>query len=93
MDRNIVSDDVIGYGIIDLDPYLNFLQVKDPELDNKDANSLSNGPSNPPPKQTKKQTTLRCFLNYDRKQAGIVQLLASFKEEKTTILSFRFETA
>jgi len=50
MDRNIVSDDVIGYGIIDLDPYLNFLQVKDPELDNKDANSLSNGPSNPPPK-------------------------------------------
>lgn len=31
MDQNIASDDVIGYGIIDLDPYLNVLQVKDPE--------------------------------------------------------------
>lgn len=49
MDRNIASDDVIGYGIIDLDPYLNLLQVKDPELDKKDPNS-SNGPTNPPPK-------------------------------------------
>lgn len=30
MDSNITSDDVIGYGIIDLDPYLNALQVKSP---------------------------------------------------------------
>jgi hypothetical protein len=50
MDKNIASDDVIGYGIIDLDPYLNLLQVKDPELDKKDPNSSSNGPTNPPPK-------------------------------------------
>jgi hypothetical protein len=40
MDKNIASDDVIGYGIIDLDPYLNLLQVKDPELEKKDATSL-----------------------------------------------------
>lgn len=91
MDKNIGSDDVIGYGIIDLDPYLNLLQVKDPELEKKDPNGLPN--SSPPKQPAKKQTTLRCFLNYDRKQAGIVQLLASFKEEKTNILSFRFETA
>lgn len=35
MDSNIASDDVIGYGIIDLDPYLNALQVGPPELQNK----------------------------------------------------------
>ncbi len=31
MDNNIGSDSLIGYGIIDLDPYLNALQVKSPE--------------------------------------------------------------
>lgn len=30
MDSNIGSDDVIGYGIIDLDPYLNVLEVSSP---------------------------------------------------------------
>jgi Ca2+-dependent lipid-binding protein len=30
MDKNIGSDDAIGYGIIDLDPYLNLLHTKDP---------------------------------------------------------------
>lgn len=30
MDSNITSDDIIGYGIIDLDPYLNALHVKAP---------------------------------------------------------------
>lgn len=35
MDSNIASDDVIGYGIIDLDPYLNALQMGSPEHDIK----------------------------------------------------------
>jgi hypothetical protein len=39
------------------------------------------------------KTTLRCFLNFDRKQAGFVVLEASFREEKTDIVHFRFETA
>lgn len=30
MDSNTTSDSLIGYGIIDLDPYLNTLQVKSP---------------------------------------------------------------
>ena len=30
MDSNVTSDDVIGYGIIDLDPYLNSLQMSKP---------------------------------------------------------------
>ena len=30
MDSNIGSDDVIGYGIIDVDPYLNVLEVSSP---------------------------------------------------------------
>ncbi len=84
MDKNIASDDVIGYGIIDLDPYLNVLQVKDPQLETKDSPNTS---------KPVKETLLRCFVNYDRKQAGFVQLLASFKEEKTDLVSFRFETA
>ena len=84
MDKNIASDDVIGYGIIDLDPYLNVLQVKDPQLEQKEHKEASGGP------KPAKETTLRCFLNYDRRQAGFVQLLASFKEEKTDMISFRF---
>lgn len=42
---------------------------------------------------TVQRATLRCFLNYKRKQAGFVMLEATFKEEKTDILHLRFETA
>jgi Ca2+-dependent lipid-binding protein len=30
MDSNITSDDIIGYGIVDLDPYLNSLKASAP---------------------------------------------------------------
>lgn len=36
---------------------------------------------------------LRCFLNYDRKQAGFITLAATFREEPVDVLNFRFETA
>ncbi len=39
MDSNIASDDPIGYGIIDLDPYLNILQTKAPEGELRPAGS------------------------------------------------------
>lgn len=39
MDSNIASDDPIGYGIIDLDPYLNVLQAKAPEGELRPAGS------------------------------------------------------
>jgi hypothetical protein len=86
MDSNITSDDVIGYGIVDLDPYLNTLKVSAPEGELKpQGRSKEHDPV--------LKATLRCFLNFDRKQAGFVVLEASFKEEKTDILHFRFETA
>ena len=93
MDSNITSDDVIGYGIIDLDPYLNALQVKappEPEVkpENAEGNIVRSGI-----KAEVKKSFLRCFLNFDRKQAGIVTLEASFREEPVDIISFRFETA
>ena len=71
MDSNIGSDDDIGYGIIDLEPYLNALKVSSPgagsqELDMKQSTQQSS----PPPQRA----TLRCFLNYKRKQAGFVLL-------------------
>lgn len=87
MDSNIGSDDVIGFGIIDLDPYLNALQASGPGQEM----TKSNGPGSSSP--IEKKTTLRCFLTFDRKQAGFVVLEASFREEKTDLLSFRFETA
>lgn len=50
MDSNIGKDDVIGYGIIDLDPYLNMLQVKDPELEKKGASDQTNNQPSGQPK-------------------------------------------
>jgi hypothetical protein len=82
MDSKIGSDSLIGYGIIDLDPYLNALQVRSPE---------------PAPGQVIQKSpqavSLRCFLNYDRTQAGFITLSATFKEEKVEVVHFRFETA
>ena len=49
MDSNIGSDDVIGYGIIDLDPYLNALQMGSPEHDIKPMPPQGDETS-PPPK-------------------------------------------
>jgi hypothetical protein len=86
MDKSIGSDDVIGYGIIDLDPYLNVLQTKVAESDIKQSGNASLA-------KEEKSTALRCFLSHDRKQAGFVTMAASFKEEKTDIINFRFETA
>lgn len=86
MDSNITSDDVIGYGIIDLDPYLNSLKLGSPPASEGGMNS-SKAPQAP------QKTNLRCFLNFERKQAGFVLFQASFKEEKTDIVHFRFETA
>lgn len=83
MDSNTAgSDSPIGYGIIDLDPYLNTLQVKAPE--SAPGQTVQKEPQSIP---------LRCFLNYDRKQAGFIMLSATFKEEKVDILNLRFETA
>lgn len=83
MDSNTAgSDSPIGYGIIDLDPYLNTLQVKVPE----------SAPGQTVQKEAQ-STSLRCFLNYDRKQAGFIMLSATFKEEKVDIINLRFETA
>ena len=70
MDSNTGSaDSLIGYGIIDLDPYLNALQVRSPE---------------PSPghvlHKTPQTIALRCFLNYDRKHAGFIALSATFRE-------------
>ena len=65
MDSNITSDDVIGYGIVDLDPYLNSLKLGSPTATEGGVNS-----SKAPPAPQK--TNLRCFLNFDRKQAGFV---------------------
>lgn len=42
MDSNIGSDDVIGYGIIDLDPYLNSLQMGSPNTDIKAMKTEAN---------------------------------------------------
>ena len=89
MDSNIGSDDVIGFGIIDLDPYLNALQVSSPSQEM----TKSKGPGPDASSPIVKRAVLRCFLTYDRKQAGFVVIEASFKEEKTDLLSFRFETA
>ena len=87
MDSNITSDDVIGYGIVDLDPYLNTLKMSRPETDMKASNQPSGQANTPPPVQ---KTQLRCFLNFDRKQAGFVLFEATFKEEKTDFVNFRF---
>lgn len=43
---------MVGFGIIDLDPIVNFKQLR---------------------------SELRCFLNYDRKPAGFVSLVAEFQ--------------
>jgi hypothetical protein len=87
MDSNTASDSVIGYGIIDLDPYLNALQAQ--------ARAPEHGPAQGGELGKAKDQTanLRCFLNFDRQQAGFIVLAATFKEEKTDIISFRFETA
>ena len=88
MDSNIGSDDLVGFGIIDLDPYLNTLKLSSPQSDltkSKEGGSTGTSQAN--------TTSLRCFLTFDRKQAGFVVLEASFKEEPTHIISFRFETA
>lgn len=83
LDSNAAGrDSPIGYGILDLDPYLNALQVKSPESS--------------PGKKIEKEPqsiSLRCFLNYDRKQAGFIMLTASFREEPVDVINFRFETA
>jgi hypothetical protein len=36
---------------------------------------------------------MRCFLGYDSKEAGFAMIAASFREEPTDTISFRFETA
>lgn len=41
----------------------------------------------------KPRDEFRCFINYDSKDAGYVNLIAEFKEENAKTLSFRFETA
>lgn len=79
MDSNTGSDSLIGYGIIDLDPYLSALHVKSPEQ----------SPGHVIPKEPQ-SISLRCFLNYDRKQAGFITLAATFREEKVEIINFRF---
>ena len=84
MDSNKMgSDDVIGFGIIDLDPYLNSLQMRKPTS----GGETSGGPGQPA------SAPMRCFLNSDRKQAGFVSLMATFRELPTEHISFRFETA
>ena len=87
MDSNIGSDDVVGFGIIDLDPYLNTLHASAPQ----DMSKSKEGGKTSDSKQQK--ASLRCFLTFDRKQAGFVVLEASFREESTHIINFRFETA
>ena len=81
MDSNIGSDDDIGYGIIDLDPYLNKLNVSAPQAQtpSNEGGQLqqSKGP-NAPVSISKLQ--LRCFINYKRKPAGFVLFEGSFKE-------------
>lgn len=80
MDSNKgTADSLIGFGIIDLDPYLNALQVKSPER--APGQTVHKSP------QT---ISLRCFLNYDRKSAGFITLSATFREEKVDIINFRF---
>lgn len=47
--KKVSSDGEIGFGIVDLDPVVNFKKPKD---------------------------EFRCFVNYDRKQAGFVNIIA-----------------
>ena len=41
----------------------------------------------------KPRDEFRCFVNYNRKDAGYINLIAEFKEEDSKTISFRFETA
>lgn len=67
MDRKKIGGDAeIGFGIVDLDPIVNFKKPKD---------------------------QFRCFLNYDRQQAGLINIIAEFQEQPAQTLNFRFETA
>lgn len=49
--KKVISDAEIGFGIVDLDPVINFKKPKE---------------------------EFRCFLNYDRKNAGFINLIAEF---------------
>ena len=64
--KKIKPDAEVGFGIVDLDPIINFKKPKE---------------------------ELRCFINYKRENAGIVNLVAEFIEEPARTLSFRFDTA
>ena len=64
--KKVGTDNEIGFGIVDLDPVVQFKKPRD---------------------------EFRCFVNYDRKDAGYINLIAEFKEETAKTLSFRFETA
>ena len=74
MDSNIGSDDDIGYGIVDLDPYLNMLNVSalpsQTPTQSQPGGQLqqSKGPNSAPSRPIQ----MRCFLNFKRKPAGFV---------------------
>ena len=64
--KKVGSDNQIGFGIVDLDPIINFKKPKE---------------------------EFRCFINYERKLAGFVNIIAEFTEEQARALSFRFQMA
>lgn len=66
MDSNITSDDTIGFGIIDLDPYLEMINANKGDKEN-------------PTNRREVSTNLRCFINHNQKQAGFVLLQAIFR--------------
>ena len=80
MDSNIGSDDDIGYGIIDLDPYLNMLNASTPPShtpQNQEGQGLQQSRAPAPPT---KPVQMRCFINFKRKPAGFVTFEGSFRE-------------
>ena len=74
MDSNIGSDDDIGYGIIDLDPYLNMLNLSAPSSQPPPSQPQQGGQmqQSKGPSQLSRPIQMRCFLNFKRKPAGFV---------------------
>ena len=79
MDSNIGSDDDIGYGIIDLDPYLNKLNVSAPQAKTPSNEGGQLQQSKGPNAAPSLKVQLRCFINYKRKPAGFVLFEGSFR--------------
>ena len=83
MDSNIGSDDDIGYGIVDLDPYLNMLNVSAPPNQVPPTQSQQGGgqlqQSKGPNSVPSRPIQMRCFLNFKRKPAGFVTFEGSFR--------------